>query len=127
MSDKRQEGMGWEVVYPQNAPELIYASVLKRVLRGIFRTKMRLIYLKNEPVAETDIFSYEWYRKRLVLEQRKKGNYPTHIFTKNSRQAKLSRVVHQSVDVILQHFEVQVHNIYDVLSLLFSFYPTNFE
>lgn len=56
-----------------------------------------------------------------------KKHYPTHIFTKNSRQAKLSRVVHQSVDVILQHFEVQIHNINDVLSLLFSFYPTNFE
>ena len=75
MSDKRQEGMGWEVVYPQNAPELIYASVLKRVLRRIFRTKMRLIYLKNEPVAETDIFSYEWYRKsRFGTEE--KGQLP---------------------------------------------------
>ena len=45
-------------------------SVLKRVLRQTFRNEVDS--LKN--VGETDIFSYEWYRTKTRLAQRKKGN-----------------------------------------------------
>ena len=64
--------MGWEIVHPQNAPELIRVSVFKRVLRQTFRNEV--YSLENEPVGETDIFSYEWYRAKTRLAQRKKCN-----------------------------------------------------
>ena len=113
--------------------------------RKTFRTKMS-DFLENERVGGTH-FHMNGIAQTLVLAQRQKATrrWPfgrgirsvaitpltsSHRIRDNLSSYCVDHKVYQSVDVILQYFEVEVHDIhwtFDVLSLLFSFYPTNLE
>lgn len=63
--------MGLEIVYPQNAPQLICASVLKRVLKQTFLA-MRSNYFKMNLLVKLTHFHMNGIARRLILAQRKK-------------------------------------------------------